>query len=269
MSHRIRLALALSSVLLISSGSVAVSAGDPAPAPAPGSVPPPASGLSDPATLRRLAKVMGTLLSKYLEDKSDPVKAAAWDDFLKGLSEDLKALPESGDYAGTAGLLKKMMARIGAGMSDPAKRQVMAEILGVIVAEVVSEMTRPATAPKDRAPRALRVPRPHLPLRVPRALSSLRAPEGDPLVAGGAHLHLVAVSGSPTEVQLIAECIDVSSTASGMGLIEGDTIVAIDGLSPTFETTAGLRRRLARRGELSLTVVRQGRRIELDRRDRK
>jgi membrane-associated protease RseP (regulator of RpoE activity) len=188
--------------------------------------------------LRPLARGLGAVIRSFLEDRADPAREKAWLGLLKDLADALEAPASSGTpEAETGATVGRLFAALANGAGDPARREIARRLLERIVE---GQHPKPAEAP-------------------PRPPTEGEASD-DPLVAGGAHLHLVARAGGGEA--LVVEAVDPGSVASQVGLQQGDAIVALDGKPVGPRTPARLKQALSRAGEPVLTVERQGGKIE-------
>lgn len=248
--RRLRLA-ALLAVLLLGTALVpaAARAGDdvppPAPAPPAGEEPKAEPAISAEA-LRPIVRAVAALLRTYLEDKADPAKAKVWDEFLRDIVKDLEAVPDASPAEGVGGFAGRLAARALQGFSDPERKEVMGRILSAMLGAAQPKPAAEKPAAEKPAGRA------------PTAGES----SDDPLVAGGAHLHLVARTGGALALEV--QALDEGSVAAQLGLATGDAIVEVGGAPVGMDSPAALKRGLSRPGELALTVDRQGKRIAFD-----
>ncbi|MDA1194807.1 MAG: hypothetical protein O2894_06450 [Planctomycetota bacterium] len=90
-----------------------------------------------------LGRALGGLLLKYLAEKDDPARVAAYEALLRDVAEVLTT-DESGDLRRVA---PQLMTRFLAGMADPAKKPVYREVLSLLGQALTAGLTPAPAAP--------------------------------------------------------------------------------------------------------------------------
>ena len=253
-------------LLVAASGEFAASsparADDPAPAEpkakAPTTEATAAVARAESKVMLTLMKATGRLMLKYLDEKQDPEKAAAYDDVFRALGGVLSHL-DPGDERGMVAAGMKAMLDLLPTMKTPKRAEVMRVVMttlaGAVAEGVQSEVEAAAGAPHPEV------------AAKPHAL-------GDALVRGLADglfqtFSERALRGAQLEVPA-ARCegfrvkaVKPGSWAAELGLRAGDTIVQFGDTAATGRSLLDAARTLRRRGDLALTVLREGARVEL------
>lgn len=256
------------SLILCVAATVALGGGRSTRADEPAPEKPPASAPVAPRTfaathesrmLLALLKATGRVTLRYLDEKQDPEKAAAYEDILRALGGVLTQLDSGDERAAVAAGMKAMLDLMPT-MGPPKRAEVMRDVLATMAQALAEGMAaggttaRPATSPVGPEER--------------RALAHA--------VLGGLADGLLAEVSAQTlfGAQLAArrpghEGFPVTAVRSGsraeqFGLRAGDTILRIAGSPATWRTLLAATRTLHRDGEFPpLTVLRDGKSVEL------
>lgn len=229
---------------------------------------PPASGPAAPSAfaathesrmLLALLKATGRVTLRYLDEKQDPEKAAAYEDILRALGGVMTHLAPGDERAAVAAGMKAMLDLMPT-MGTPKRSAVMRDVLATMAQAVAEGMAaagtpaRPATRPEGPAGR--------------RALAhAVLGGIADGLFAEVSRRTLFGAQLAalrPGREGFPVTAVRAGSRAEQFGLRAGDTIVRIQGSSATWRTLLAATRALHRDGEFPpLTVLREGNSVEL------
>ena len=235
------------------------------PAPAEPKAKPPAAQAPPPMTpaeskvMVSLLNATGRLMLKYLDEKQDPEKAAAYEDIFRALGGVMSHV-QRGDERGMAAAGMKAMVDLMPSMKSPKRAEVLRDVLKTLALAVAEGM---------------------------RSDIATASPEAKPQVGGEAHAVGDVLIGAFTDV-LLAEvseralggaqldapapgregfpvkAVRPGSKAEALGLQAGDAIVQVGDAPASWRGLIRAARALRRRGELPrMTVVRAGARVEL------
>lgn len=191
------------------------------------------SGSNEDDLLRALAPSLGTLMVRYFEVRSDPVKGPIYERVVRAAAEGLKASGTEGAKA----LASRVMAEVVRGLEDPKAAPVYGEIL-----EVLAEALPTPKATSIRLPaRSRRLRFAGVPFEIDLASD---------------------LADSTLRPMLLLPEVTEASVAWKMSLRSGDAILAIDGKPPTPAAVLAAQGVIDGGGQLTLLVRRRKGKIE-------
>jgi hypothetical protein len=206
-----------------------------------------------------LLNATGRLMLKYLDEKQDPEKAAAYEDIFRALGGVLSHL-QRGDERGTAAAGMKAMVDLMPSMKSPKRAEVLRDVLKTL-AIAMAEGMRGDVAPPGPDTKAKGGGEAHAVGDVLiGALSDCLLEELSERALGGAQLDAPA----PGREGFPVKAVRPGSKAEALGLQAGDAIVQVGDVPASWRGLIRAARALRRRGELPrMTVLRAGARVEL------
>ena len=255
--------LARRSTTLVLLAGLCVAAGRPTQAGDAAPPPPPARAqgfmAQESRVLRAMLKATGRVTLRYLEEKQDPEKAAAYEDILRALAGVTIHL-EPGDERAAVAAGMKAMLEILPTMQSPKRAEVMRGVMATMAQALAEGLEAGRSSPNATT--------------LPNDAGAARALSQAVLwgVADGvmerltSHAFFGATLAAPggDRPGFPVTAVRPGSRAERFGLRAGDRIVRVHGAPATWRTLLRAARVLHRDGEFPpLGIVRDGKEVEL------